>query len=496
MNNNRLSHRAIVKLLSIYKTDNSLRNLFLRKLDNDMSWTDVETSCKLIFPFIEGDKKSDSWINSFSFLYVYSLLSKWKEQFSDDKTIDERFNVFFNNNKDQIKGNIEEFCDNNITLPSAASDVLYYIDCFNWIVYGLIPKYATSTNYVRYRELLENCIKNEQSQKLDKLIEFSKTVDATAKDIMCLNVIVNIMFESGARETKIEMLSKAKSSCENFFNEIYDTIINDIIVKSVVNEFKIKYPSPLVRDIEENPTWNWGIIKKHVEKCCKYYCRLGHHTFDEGRILRSYELQTTSNKRSNAIRLFVDQIESDLTGARWYIHEKWNEREHADNFSSMQKSYLKNVIEDIVKTKHPSLKDNKTISNSVFSILSGEYIFNFPFNEEKYWKDKEHSLPDCIIDVVNRYAKTCMKLYISSFLFTESIREHITDEEQKSLDTIIKEDLCQALVEAQLNFLRKKLLGKETNKSGNYNQHNSGSQSSDLEDDPRVDPATSWIYQP
>ncbi len=243
-------------------------------------------------------------------------------------------------------------------------------------------------------------------------------------------------------------------------------------------------------------TWNWGIIKKHVEKCCKYYCRLGHHTFDEGRILRSYELQTTSNKRSNAIRLFVDQIESDLTGARWYIHEKWNEREHADNFSSMQKSYLKNVIEDIVKTKHPSLKDNKTISNSVFSILSGEYIFNFPFNEEKYWKDKEHSLPDCIIDVVNRYAKTCMKLYISSFLFTESIREHITDEEQKSLDTIIIEDLCQALVNAQLNFVRNKLLGKETDKSGNHNQHNSGSHSSDYEDDYRTDPTTSWIYQP
>lgn len=35
-----------------------------------------------------------------------------------------------------------------------------------------------------------------------------------------------------------------------------------------------------------------------------------------------------------------------------------------------------------------------------------------------------------------------------------------------------------------------------TNKSGNHNQHNSGSLSSDFEDDPRTDPATSWIYQP
>ena len=142
------------------------------------------------------------------------------------------------------------------------------------------------------------------------------------------------------------------------------------------------------------------------------------------------------------------------------------------------------------------MKDNKLISNSVLSILSGEYIFKFPFNEENYWNDKKHSLPDCVVDVVNRYAKTCMKFYISSFLFTESIREHITEEEQKSLDTIIKEDLCQALLNALLNFVRNKLLGKETDKSGNHNQHNSGSHSSDYEDDYRTDPTTSWIYQP
>lgn len=503
MNDLELYIEAVIRFLESFKDDESLRRYLLRKFPHSekLFWYDEETDETVSFLLVgsDGSETKKFWIDNYkkySYLYVYALLSKWREQFPDNKTTNERLNVFFNNNKDKIKENIEAFCNNDIIHPSAASDILYYIDRFNWIAYGLIPKHATSTNYVKYRELLVNCIKDVQSQEIDKWIEFSKTVDATAKDIMCLNVIVNIMFESDLREKKIEILSKAKFSCKNSFNKIYNTIINDIIVKSVVNEFKTKYPSPLVYDIEENPTWNWGIIKQHVEKCCKYYCRLGRHRFDEGRILRSYELQTTSNKRSNAIRLFVDQIESDLTNARWYIHENWNEREHADNFSAMQKRNLKFIIEDIVKTKHPAMKDNKSISDSVFSILSGEYIFNIQFNEEKYWNDNEHSLPDCVIDVVNRYAKTCMKLYISSFLFTESIREQITDEEQESLDTIIKEDLCQALVEAQLNFLKNKLLGKETNNSYNYNQHNSVTQSSDYEDDPRTDPVTSWIYQP
>ncbi len=503
MNDLELDIEAVIRFLESFKDDESLRRYLLRKFPHSekLIWHDEETdeTVSLLLVGSDGSETKKFWIENYkkySYLYVYTLLSKWREQFPDDKMINERLNGFFNNNKDKIKENIEAFCDNNMINPSAASDILYYIDRFNWIAYGLIPKHGISTNYVKYRELLVNSIKDEQSQEIDKWIEFSKTVDSTAKDIMCLNVIVNIMFESDEREKKIEILSKAKFSYENSFNEIYNTIINDIIVKNVVNEFKTKYPSPLVCDIEENPTWNWGVIKKHVEKCCKYYCRLGHHRFDEGRILKSYELQTTSNKRSNAIRLFVDQIESDLTDARWYINEKWNEGEHEDNFSIIQKNYLRNIIEDIVNTKHPVMKDNKLISNSVLSILSGEYIFKFPFNEENYWNDKKHSLPDCVVDVVNRYAKTCMKFYISSFLFTESIREHITEEEQKSLDTIIKEDLCQALVNAQLNFVRNKLLGKETNKSGNHNQHNSDSHSSDYEDDYRTDPTTSWIYQP
>ncbi len=255
MSNSPLMHRAIVKFLSIYKTDNSLRNLFLRKLDNDMSWTDAEISCKLTFPFVEGDKKNDAWIKNFSFLYVYSILSKWREQFPDDKTIDKRLNDFSNNNKDQIKENLEEFCDNNIILPSAASDILYYIDCFNWIEYGLIPKYATSTKYDKYSELLNDYIEqksiNDVYEDIVKYLGFCKATDVIAKKDICLKSILTKLLQS-----KIINSSVNEQLRQLLEKEPYDgkSIIGFDILKQIVT-FYIRNKNIYASLENENAIW-------------------------------------------------------------------------------------------------------------------------------------------------------------------------------------------------------------------------------------------------
>lgn len=128
--------KAIHKFLEVYKDDNSLRRFFLRKFDgsNELSWKDSETSYKVDFLFVDDDNSRKFWIDNiinYSYLYVYAVLSKWKEEYDDDIILKERCENFLDKDKfySKIEENIEHFKKNyGVIQPTIDTEIRIIID--------------------------------------------------------------------------------------------------------------------------------------------------------------------------------------------------------------------------------------------------------------------------------------------------------------------------------------------------------------------------------
>lgn len=113
MDNNSLDYKAIVKFLSIYKDDESLRSFFLRRFDHPdkLSWYDEETTYKFDFLFVDESDNKKFWIDSFSdysYLYIYASLSNWSEVFKNGIIIKTRCDEYREKFSKEIKSNIEQ----------------------------------------------------------------------------------------------------------------------------------------------------------------------------------------------------------------------------------------------------------------------------------------------------------------------------------------------------------------------------------------------------
>lgn len=452
MENSNNKHESIVKFLQQLGDDEKIIASVLNNiLDNTRFYTLVgDTS--VYFSFVIPSKAEDEfkitkfWIDNiedYIHLYVYAMIFNWYEQWDELSQLKERLYSFSQKYSVKIEKEIEDFkkIDYNKIPLDIIVEIRFIIDSYMWNAYKVMPLYLGSLKkknlYERYSKLLNN----NDAESTDKILD--ENID-------------NLKFR--------------------------------FKVTSVENAFKTKYPLPINRDT--NLPWNWDVMKRYIEKRCADFCKYGHNTFIGSIILDDFNIRyVVSKKRKKATQMFLKEIVEEIEFANC----------DESDFIEIQEEDLKETIKTIQSEKFPALNEEnmELLAQSVFSILSDTYIHKFTFDEDNYWFNDEHSLPQNVLNVAEKFAQTYMKFYISSSRFLgETINEYISDEERCILDKIVKEDLYQALVETQQNFVRKKLLGEKTNKSDNLNQHDFGSQNSDYEDDPRTDPVTSWIYQP
>lgn len=265
MENYSLDYKTIVKFLSTYKDDESLRGFFLRRFDHPdkmLSWYDEETSYKFDFLFINENENKQFWIENFSeyaYVYIYASLSKWSEEFSNCAIILKRCEDFQEKYSNEIKNNIEEILDGDDSS----------------IPFGIIKLAINLRIKSGVFTQIDSALQNNQDEitkcVLDKAVD---DFDILKKNQSRLEYIVQLNLASHIRDVIVNnenITKKCSINADVTFlrKEILDnikmfqlSIINK--VKSEVPAIKAKHNS-IVKDFNEAKEKLLALVRKESE---------------------------------------------------------------------------------------------------------------------------------------------------------------------------------------------------------------------------------------
>lgn len=247
MNNYKYGIKAIKGFLKTHNDDEGLRTYFLNAFSvckvkvenrNKLYWVDKSTYYRVDFLFTKDDNEKDFWINNiinYSYLYVFALLSKWSEEFCEDRILKKRNEEFLENFAVNIDEEIDRFKMSRDTLPhTAIAELGYFVDAYSWNEHASVPMFSGSSNYEKYCELLRLSLEKtkvcETTESIVSYVNYCKAIDLVAKQNLCIVALVEKVFDSEI-EIKTDIINKVKSLNPETvsYNECYIKIIEELI---------------------------------------------------------------------------------------------------------------------------------------------------------------------------------------------------------------------------------------------------------------------------
>ena len=561
MENNYLDYKAIVKFLSVYKNDESLRGYFLRKFDDpdNLFWLDTETDYRVDFLFVDTDDDKRFWIenfNSYSYLYVYALLSNFREQFDNDTTLTKRHEMFLKEYSSEITDNIELFKRNRYIIPPVVLDSLgYIIDAYSWKHYTISPLFLQIMNgnelldknlYSKYYQIfvekIERLNLKEPNNLINELLAFCKTADISFRQNDLFIALVRQLFNINNDDIDIKIFDK-ESSLNKSILELTDCPSTTLglflnyckeqrqfynISSEILMQIELRYRIALLKeDIlsrfpyfmgkTERYPWNWPMVKSVVEE---YVGALCSKNIDEFKyacedVLSNDDLKNLRNKHSIAASRLLTEIGAEV------VMDRLELKNIARAINQRQEEELKVIIR---KRTRRRLKDDgigeKSLNNimeSVYAQIYNSYVKQVSFinafgkiSEERDLLKKP--LTKEVQKILLKYAENSMDAWINvKLIHTDTINSVIDEEDSKNIDDIVRKELHNVLADFLLSCIKKQIdyqnnkpvsdndlecntenPSKQTDDSSNCN--NDGLK--EYDNDPKKDPCTSWIYMP
>lgn len=396
MENNSLDYKSILKFLSIYNDDESLRSYFLRRFDHPdkMSWYDAETSYKLDFLFVDDDDNRKFWIENFSrysYLYIYASLSQWKDVLFGEITIKKRFEEFQQYNFSKVEIEIQLFIKEYRIIPLSVTKVIGHIlDVFNWKFNKIIPLFAgieqgdlSKCNYYeRYIKNLVDSNNDDIPAFIDKYIEFCIVVDKKYNDSKCLISFIKSLYGKDSEGTDLDTMLKSIHAGSWGIDTIRQILIkgdkyfpSEIIKLTIYSIYTFPYTSE-----EDSEKVDQSIIAKA--------------TLD--RFVEDFEILTNNHQ-------FIDII--DQLSLASYIRDKIVNDENIEllcsretDIASLRKTTLNDIkkfqqfiIGNVINNKKSlntnldgTVKDFSQAKKELYSLAIKELESSKPINEKKH----------------------------------------------------------------------------------------------------------------
>lgn len=228
MENNSFNHKSVVKFLSVYKDDESLRSYFLRRFDHPdkMSWYDAETSYKLDYLFVDDDNSRKFWIENFSlysYFYIYALLSKWSEEYDEDTKLKDRCENYLRLYTSQLDDNIVFLKRNCLTIPtSIIAEVGFIIDSYLWLYHTEAPFFVDFVKknfpearvlYEKYCRLFIGSLKAHDdcyiNDNILHLLDYCKSTDLVVGKQDCYLSLVSQLSTTGSMDNDLSTMIRS-----------------------------------------------------------------------------------------------------------------------------------------------------------------------------------------------------------------------------------------------------------------------------------------------
>lgn len=416
MNNYKYGIKAIKGFLKTNNDDEGLRTYFLNafsvckvKVDNrnKLYWVDKSTYYRVDFLFAKDDNEKDFWINNinnYSYLYVFALLSKWSEEFCEERILKKRNEEFLESFAVKIDEDVDRFKMSRDTLPhTTITELGFFVDTYSWSKHASVPVFPEPSNYEKYFELFRLSLENrkvcEISESIAVFVNFCKAVDIVAKQNLCIVALIEKLFSSEIK-TKTDIIKKVKSvnPQNDSYKECYIKIIEEL-TELIINEGH--YEGSIVGPAKPSEVFGSSESILGDEESCNQHC-----------IGDSYWARLTVNGTVGSIKKIISDeellpIQGKICSIHWG-NETNKEDIHVrlDIYIGQDENSLK-IVESEEKNFHVSLKTSDILlfafkSSSVWvdAILTVSIDELGMFGYKVDWQTKRHRFTRDWVDTI------------------------------------------------------------------------------------------------